>query len=285
VNDEARRNALADGIERFLSEPDPRPPEGPDREALAAAINDVYGIGGSRNAYQAADAVLALLPTPPAPGEGEGLRAEVERALGAHTFGIQRDEWRTDGHNGCRDVIEVAHIKAALAARDTDQPWSCITDHVTFPGCGTCGPCRQALAAGWAEVRAVLDMHLSDEWTISRIRAALAARDTDQGAPAPGDGEGLRAEHSEGRDCADAEQRIEWLTGVLDNESRWAQELRAEADRLRTALAARDTDQGAGAGVLPLCPVCREPVELWADLHGEAQADCTACDWQTEVAL
>jgi hypothetical protein len=31
--------------------------------------------------------------------------------------------------------------------------------------------------------------------------------------------------------------------------------------------------------------VCREPVELWADLHGEAQADCTACDWQTEVAL
>jgi hypothetical protein len=53
---------------------------------------------------------------------------------------------------------------------------------------------------------------------------------------------------------------------------------------LLDAVAARDTDQGAGAAV-PLCPVCREPVELWADLHGEAQADCTACDWQTEVAL
>jgi hypothetical protein len=95
--------------------------------------------------------------------------------------------------------------------------------------------------------------------------------------PAPGDGEGLRAEREQfirsaatnvGQDIMAADVRF-----LFD-----------QLDHARAALAARDTDQGAGAAV-PLCPVCREPVELWADLHGEAQADCTACDWQTEVAL
>jgi hypothetical protein len=95
--------------------------------------------------------------------------------------------------------------------------------------------------------------------------------------PAPGDREGLRAEREQfirsaainvGQDIMAADVRF-----LFD-----------QLDHARAALAARDTDQGAGAAV-PLCPVCREPVELWADLHGEAQADCTACDWQTEVAL
>jgi hypothetical protein len=89
---------------------------------------------------------------------------------------------------------------------------------------------------------------------------------------APGGGEGLRAEVERLRDKWDAMT----VVGLIRHEVVVA---------LDAALAARDTDQGAGAGVLPLCPVCREPVELWADLHGEAQADCTACDWQTEVAL
>jgi hypothetical protein len=50
----------------------PRPAEGPDREALLAAMNALY----ERNGWvqptfgQIADAVLALLPTPPAPGDG-----------------------------------------------------------------------------------------------------------------------------------------------------------------------------------------------------------------------
>jgi hypothetical protein len=222
---------------------DPRPAEGPDREALAAldrlfdqAINTCHD-DEQEKVRADRDAVLALLPTPPAPGGdtadralaaeltkaweriaflermlraaalggGEGLRAEVERLI---------HEADTRPSNYLAGMIRVDDLRAALAARDTDQH----SQHVAGTQPGACDECMAWLAgvAACAE------------------QARQEARDTDQGA-----------QHADGRDCADAEQRIEWLTGVLDNESRWARELRAEVGRLTAALAARDTDQGA----------------------------------------
>lgn len=68
---------------------------------------------------------------------------------------------------------------------------------------------------------------------------ALSASDADRDA------------HADGRTCADAEQRIEWLTDVLDNESRWARELRDQ----------RDADRDALARVRALCD---DPKRTWA---------------------
>ncbi len=89
-------------------------------------------------------------------------------------------------------------------------PWSCVTDHVTFPGCGTCGPCRQALAAGWT---------------------ALAARDADQGEGALAEVERLRKRGHIWKQLAiDMERSRDALIDKL---------AQREAD-LRAALAARD---------------------------------------------
>jgi hypothetical protein len=91
----------------------PRPPEGPDREALdylrgrANAWQRMVGAAEPR-IEQSYGRLLALLPTPPAPGDREGLRAEVERIV---------DEALGEGLT----LVRVADLAAALAARDTDQ--------------------------------------------------------------------------------------------------------------------------------------------------------------------
>ena len=33
------------------------------------------------------------------------------------------------------------------------RAWHCTTDHITWPGCGTCGPCRLIAPYLFAEVR------------------------------------------------------------------------------------------------------------------------------------
>jgi hypothetical protein len=116
--------------------------EGPDREALARRIlialtnvpdecaHERHGIPGC--VHCDVDAVLALLPTPPAPGavteadyqgaedpfadppapgDREGLRAEVERLRTYHV--------RVPEMNGT--FLRRDDVIAALAARDTDQ--------------------------------------------------------------------------------------------------------------------------------------------------------------------
>jgi hypothetical protein len=134
---------------------DPRPAEGPDREALVQVITDAAWeavrreANGPEIAYFILAAVeqngwrLALLPTPPAPGDerqraydegrwcgecrygvvedppcctpapggGEGLRAEVERLRTYHV--------RVPEMNGT--FLRRDDVLAALAARDTDQ--------------------------------------------------------------------------------------------------------------------------------------------------------------------
>jgi hypothetical protein len=286
----------------------PAPAEGPDREALrrhraaSYAIREVYRVVTANSgmtadradafADEAADAVLALLPTPPASGD------EPERC--ARHGMVDCACVKVPAPGG--DPLSVADWNNALPGDDDSDP-----EPAPISGEGLRG---EVAAAVWTQNRV-----LAAE--VDRLRAALAARDTDQGAR---DAQ-LRANLAATDDWlrtvdADHKARIEGLRTVLDETvtaldqvitqaERWqndgkpmvmprAASQRAK-DALRTsdpvrnyppaALAARDTDQGAGAGVLPLCPVCREPVELWADLHGEAQADCTACDWQTEVAL
>jgi hypothetical protein len=139
------------------------PPEGPDREALAEYLASMDRAGGGiytadfRDGFRHALAMLAaqesggerepvreaarealarqaaLLPTPPAPGgepercarhgmvdcacerapgDGEGLRAEVERL---------RDKWDAMTVVGLIRHEVVVALDAALAARDTDQ--------------------------------------------------------------------------------------------------------------------------------------------------------------------
>jgi hypothetical protein len=140
----------------------PRPPEGPDREALASVIGHalkasiLFDRGNEAHRLDiagiVADAVLALLPTPPAPGDhdpdecarhrvcytpapgdGEGLRAEVERLRAIRDAVMEcpddqrRELYRADliaGQHIARAVIaeaEVERLRAALATRDTDQ--------------------------------------------------------------------------------------------------------------------------------------------------------------------
>jgi hypothetical protein len=88
----------------------PRPPEGPDREALdylygrANAWQRMVGAAEPRIG-QSYRRLLALLPTPPAPGDGEGLRAEVERLC---------DE--AGGSPGTQHgLVSVRDLRAALA--------------------------------------------------------------------------------------------------------------------------------------------------------------------------
>jgi hypothetical protein len=135
---------------------------------------------------------------------------------------------------------------------------------------------RRALQQAWMDSTGPWDKPPAPSRFAEQADAVLALLPT---MPASGGGEGLRAE---------VERLIEkpWALRDQRGQTVMAVPVRDLAMALHrtAALAARDTDQGAGAAV-PLCPVCREPVELWADLHGEAQADCTACDWQTEVAL
>jgi hypothetical protein len=126
--------------------PIPRPAEGPDREALRAEaiagrpaadlLAEVLLIhrpdweavcrgcsGGERwpcDTHALTEAAIALLPTPPAPGDGEGLRAEVDDIdhsmcyLDRAAAFRYRDLYRETRHS-------LDRTRAALAARDTDQ--------------------------------------------------------------------------------------------------------------------------------------------------------------------
>jgi hypothetical protein len=147
TDDEARRNALADGIERFLSEPDPA--EGPDREALLAVL-----FRRARNDCRSGNA-----------------RAEVEAAIEFVLARVLMAAWeKAEGKpvNPSYVATFADMARAALAARDTDQG------------------ARDALA----EVERLRDdmastpsiITVSREHVVRRLTAALAARDTDQGA-------------------------------------------------------------------------------------------------------
>jgi hypothetical protein len=98
---------------------DARPPEGPDRDALVAAMIDAAERRDDETTpfYEAlADAVLALLPTMPAPGGGEGLRAEVENAvtdLQAEWASLTSDPGSTGYRTGLGAAI--TRVRAALA--------------------------------------------------------------------------------------------------------------------------------------------------------------------------
>jgi hypothetical protein len=99
----------------------PRPAEGPDREALVKAAADAYRDQAWAMVVPhlrwggVVDAVLALLPTPPAPGDGEGLRADPVETLCA--------EWEHLAASGRAPSwsVPASLLRAALAARDTDQ--------------------------------------------------------------------------------------------------------------------------------------------------------------------
>jgi hypothetical protein len=100
TDDEARRNALADGIERFLSEPDPA--EGPDREALLAVL-----FRRARNDCRSGNA-----------------RAEVEAAIEFVLARVLMAAWeKAEGKpvNPSYVATFADMARAALAARDTDQ--------------------------------------------------------------------------------------------------------------------------------------------------------------------
>jgi hypothetical protein len=247
---------------------DPRPPEGPDREALDEYLDSMDKSGGGiytadfRDGFRHALAMLtaqvsgderepvreatrealarqaALLPTPPAPGgEGTDLRAAVDALKYAR-------------RKMSATLVAVAPHLDKPYSNDPRTPW----EHMVVPA--------DTL------LRAAVD----------GVVAALAARDTDREA-----GDQLRANLAATDDWlrtvdADYKARIEGLRTVLDETvtaldqvitqaERWqndgkpmvtprAASQRAK-DALRTsdpvrnyppaALAARDTDQGAGA--------------------------------------
>jgi hypothetical protein len=135
----------------------PRPPEGPDREALRERIAGALHYRTCHaddsedhdDCLIAADAVLALLPTPPAPGgplvsdeelatrdwtpclpgedeaapgDGEGLRAEVENAvtdLQAEWASLTSDPGSTGYRTGLGAAI--TRVRAALARATPEE--------------------------------------------------------------------------------------------------------------------------------------------------------------------
>jgi hypothetical protein len=115
---------------------DTRPAEGPDREALVERLlRSRLSMGFHTDRWNDEDwqrkfwneaLDLALLPTPPAPGDGEGLRAEVERLWTdlpdrcPCNYASGGPEQECPEHGDVRLYAEqVRRLTAALAARDT----------------------------------------------------------------------------------------------------------------------------------------------------------------------
>jgi hypothetical protein len=184
---------------------DPRPAEGPDREALLRALDEVecphVSLSWSCRAC-AADAVLALLPTPPAPGDDQPC-AEC---------GVE--EFRHGTVDGCSGFRPLPTPQTATTGQGASSEAS-----------------RGAAAA-----------------------PASAAPSSLPTPPAPGDGEELRAER----------EHFVRAAAVNVGQDIMAADVRFLFDRLdeaRAALAARDTDQGAGEA---LAEVERLVAKPWA---------------------
>jgi hypothetical protein len=293
--------------------------EGPDREALRDLIRDElahWPIGsgyysttvGTDEARDMADAVLALLPTPPAPGlicrhgkTGEfghfcdewhlptrpapGDREGDPLAVDDDT--LPCDECGADVTQDCRDDCPTLNPPEVVAARAVIDSLAGDAEGLRAEGPPGNATWRQQ-AEFWKQSAA--------EWR-AKYRAALAARDTDQGArdalralseaatPGPWDAvpgawglsqdgpDHMRVVRAPHRNASEAIARLEYeAQGGAD-----AEFIAAAANYVRAALAARDTDQGAGAlGALvdrwrPITPTYH------AVVAGEHLAACIAC--------
>jgi hypothetical protein len=160
---------------------DARPPEGPDRDALVAAMIDAAERRDDETTpfYEAlADAVLALLPTPPAPAEGPDREA-------------LRDFLRLS--------MSEANVQHALALLPTPP--------APGGGEGLRADPVETLCAEWEHLAA---SGRAPSWSVpaSLLRAALAARDTDQGA---------RDALAEVRVLSAAASPGEWTYHVIDS--------------------------------------------------------------------
>jgi hypothetical protein len=178
--------------------PAPGPPEGPDREALEAVLiaHQRYDNGGgcicgwsvlgASHAAHQADAVLALLPTPPAPGCPSG---RCEHRADAHTThpaglclirGCPCPTPPAPGGPLGSIVDEFRHGYRCEDHPDTDWP------HDGCGGAGIPAPAPgdgEGLRAEVERLRKRGDLWKQMAQDMERSRdAALAARDTDQGA-------------------------------------------------------------------------------------------------------
>jgi hypothetical protein len=236
-----------DDQERSMT--DDRPAEAPDREALGdllahhafSRVNDdgwtVCLCGhvaegddddGSHARHQA-DAVLALLPTPPAPGDREGLRAEVEDAV-IEGFA----EGTSDDFDCVHNLAPISRrVLAALAARDT--PGEGLRADLAYIAGKARSWARSVGATSEATRIDTIEVHL---------RAALAARDTDT------------ADRALAAELAKAHERIaslEWLLShsrVARDTDQGARAALAEVERLCDEALARHYGVRYGAPVV-----------------------------------
>jgi hypothetical protein len=214
---------------------DPRPPEGPDRDALRQRIYDavggvLYGPGQAQSDTdfldQCADAVLALLPTPPAPGCPSG---RCEHRADAHTT-----------HPAGLCLIRGCPCPTPPAPGGTSEPppdtsW---TKTARVRESGIDGPIHRFLTGRHHDKPtppAPGDQPCAECGVEENRHGTVDGCSGFRPLPAPGDGEGLRAER----------EHFVRAAAVNVGQDIMAADVRFLFDRLdeaRAALAARDTD-------------------------------------------
>jgi hypothetical protein len=261
-----------------MTAPDPRPAEGPDREALRRTIHaalmatpneppekwlddavahglESYQWPGWRDATTAADAVLAMLPTPPAPG-GEDEPPSFAEIAEAGVAWVHGDDY---------EPPQRPEPEPAPGGGDTHSP---DVSPIPYIGGGDTDPCG---GQGWTEGPPAHHPNC-DGQCLGGLCPIQTQVECDWPGHRGGGDTGLRAE-------------VERLQGRVARLQRDYDACADERHDLRAALAARsDADQDALAhpatcGFAVCCPGCG-----WVDIRAALArdtADCSTCGQPT----